>query len=110
MACVDDASSSGDDLDGTLALGGGGEGGDRERVEALAGLLEGANVLIKHHDVSDFDIDATVALLGDAASTVQAGRRGNCSVWRPKGWGWLRESLRAYPRRPWRTGGERKDH
>ena len=50
------------------------KGVDRERrAAALAGLLEGANVLIKNHDVDDFDIDATVALLADAASTVRQG-------------------------------------
>ena len=36
-------------------------------------MLEGANVLINNHDVVDFDIDATVALLKDAASTVRQG-------------------------------------
>jgi hypothetical protein len=50
------------------------KGIDRERrAAALAGLLEGANVLIKNHAVVDFDIDATVALLKDAASTVRQG-------------------------------------
>ena len=73
MACVDDASllaTISTERESWLRE----KGIDRERrAAALAGLLEGANVLIKNHDVSDFDIDATVALLGDAASTVRQG-------------------------------------
>ena len=93
-----------DDLHGTVVLAARaasiGNGG-----RSLVKLAEGANVLIKHHDVSDFDIDPTVALLNDAASTVRQGAA--CKrLWRPKGWGWF-GSLRAYPRRPWRLGERR---
>ena len=73
MTCVDDAS-----LLATISMERAAwlraKGIDRERrAAALAGLLEGANVLIKNHDVDDFDIDPTVALLNDAASTVRQG-------------------------------------